>query len=90
VFDGLACVAVARENAARALMLAGAADALRRALGAPMRTDQKKRLERSLAPAWQDCGAAEAEAIWAAGLAMPLDDAIRFAFQATASASTGT
>ena len=25
-----------------------------------MRTDQKARLERSLAPAWQNCGAAEA------------------------------
>jgi tetratricopeptide (TPR) repeat protein len=90
VFDGLACVAVGRENAARALTLAGAAEGLRRTLGAPMRTDQKARLERSLAPAWQNCGAAEAGAIWAAALAMPLDDAIRFAFQVTVKASTGT
>jgi predicted ATPase len=79
--DGLACLAVRQASHARALALAGAAGELRRAVGAPLRPDERETLERSLAPAWRACGAEDGRAFWASGSEMPREEAIRFALE---------
>jgi predicted ATPase len=78
VLEGLACVAVRAREFERALTLAAAAEGLRQRVGAPKRPAEQAGLLRILEPAWQDRGEAVANALWAEGLRMPLEAAIRY------------
>jgi predicted ATPase len=93
VFEGFASLAIREENFERALTLAGAADGLRKTLGASTRADEKAALERSLELARLHYQAAEAAAIWMRGSSMPLEQAVRYALErphgSAGSASTG-
>jgi non-specific serine/threonine protein kinase len=73
--EEFAAQAAARGQPERALRLAGAADGVRVALGRPLPVLLQARLDGQLAPARQALGAA-AEAAWAAGRALALDQAI--------------
>jgi predicted ATPase len=74
--EGLAGLAAAQGQASRALRLAGAAAALRAAIGRPPTATERARLERWLQPARRELGDAASEAAWAAGRLMPLERAI--------------
>jgi predicted ATPase len=74
--EGVAGVAAAHGQAARALRLAGAAAALRAAIGRPQTATEQARLECWLRPARRELGAAASEAAWAAGRLVPIEHAI--------------
>jgi DNA-binding CsgD family transcriptional regulator len=83
-FSGLAAAAGCPERAAR---LAGAGAAVRAATGAPMGPAAAALLERELASARQALQPERFAATWAAGQAMPLEEAVAYALQdATADA----
>jgi predicted ATPase len=79
ILEGCALVAARQRQFEQALTLAGAAAAVRLALGAAPRAAEQARLEDSLALAWRSCPAADAQAAWTRGREMSLDDAMRFA-----------
>jgi tetratricopeptide (TPR) repeat protein len=81
VLEGLAGLAAARAQPERALRLAGAAAALREALGAPLPPIELARLERSLEPAWQSVAKLAGSAIWKEGRAILLEEAINYALR---------
>jgi predicted ATPase/DNA-binding SARP family transcriptional activator len=81
--EGLAAVAVAQGAAERAARLFGAAAALREAIGAPLPPDERADYERQEAPVRAALHEAAFAAAWAAGRAMPLDDAVAFALDET-------
>ena len=76
--EGYAALA-ARAQPARALRLAGAAAALRAALGRPMAPAERPIYEGRLEPARRALGPRAADAARAAGAALPLEEAIAFA-----------
>jgi predicted ATPase len=80
VLEGLACLAVRKGDFERALKLGGAAEGLRQQVGAPNRPRQRASLKRALEPAWKGTGLAMGNTHWSAGLRMPLERAIRYAF----------
>ena len=69
--EGCARLAATAGPAAQALRLAGAAAALRAAIGAPLRPAQRVTLDRHLATARGALGARAAGAAWAEGQALP-------------------
>ncbi|MGH2367931.1 MAG: hypothetical protein ACRDI2_07020, partial [Chloroflexota bacterium] len=73
--EGLAAV-VATEHPPRALRLAGAADALRRAINRPLPPAARPLWDDALAPAHQALGAATAASAWAEGQALSLEQAL--------------
>ena len=79
VLEELACVAVRERDFDRALTLCAAAEGLRQRIGAPKRQAERARLDRTLEPAWRGIDHTSASAIWAEGLRMPLEQAIRYA-----------
>jgi predicted ATPase len=79
VFEELACVAVREQNFEHALTLCGAAEGLRRRIGALERPAERARRDRILEPVWRDIDESASRAVWANALRMPLDEAIRFA-----------
>jgi hypothetical protein len=79
--EGLACVAVRERDLDRALTLGAAAEGLRQRVGAPPRPWERTMLDCALQPAWRDKNPATASAIWAEGLRMPLEEAIRYALE---------
>jgi predicted ATPase len=79
--EGFACLAQREQNPERALILAGAAVAIRRAIGAPARPYEQAKLERALEPAWQHRDPESATASWNDGLRMSLEEAIKFALE---------
>jgi predicted ATPase len=81
VLDGLAYLAQRHGDFDRALRLAGAAAAIRRAHGAVPRPAEEAALERSMEPAWTAYDRDTAQAIWAAGHRLTLDTAIAYALE---------
>jgi hypothetical protein len=79
VLEELACVAVREQDFKHALTLCAAAEGLRQRIGALKRHAERARLDRILEPAWRDIDESTSRAIWAQGLRMPLDEAIRCA-----------
>jgi len=84
LLEDFACAAVLDGLPARALRLAGAAAALRAALGARLPPDERPKLERVLAQARAAVAPAEAQAAWVEGAAMPLAHAIEYGLASTA------
>ena len=67
LLEAAAALAAAEERPIRALRLAGAADALREPIGAPLPPDWKGDLERQLAPARERLGKTRSLAAWNSG-----------------------
>jgi predicted ATPase len=79
ILEESACVAVREGDLDHALRLSAAAEGLRQRVGAPRRPAEQARLDRILEPAWHDRDESASNAIWAEGLRMPLEQAIRYA-----------
>ncbi len=79
--EGSACLALAQGHAGRALTLAGAAENLRRLIGAPLPQAEQLRLDQTLLPAWQSLSDSEGKGAWAQGSAMNLERAIRYSLE---------
>jgi tetratricopeptide (TPR) repeat protein len=79
VLERLACVAVCERDFHRAITLVAAAEGLRQRAGVPKRPVERATLEDALQPARDHTGEASAPTIWAEGLRMPLEEAIRYA-----------
>ncbi len=77
--EGLAGVVGALGHAERAAQLLGAAAALREAIGAPLSPAERRDYEQSLVPISARLDPAAMAAAWAAGRALPLDEAIALA-----------
>ena len=84
VLQGLAHVAAARGQAARALRLAGAAEALRRVIASPLAPAWAADFERRLAPARQALTPEAAATAWAEGQRMTPDEALAEALATSA------
>jgi hypothetical protein len=81
LFEALAGHAAGRGRPGRALRLAGAAGALREALGLFAPRDDRPRLERWLEPARRELGPPAAAAAWAEGQAMAPEQAVADALE---------
>ncbi len=84
LLEDFACAAVADGKPERALRLAGAAAALREALGARLPPDEQPKLERVLAQARAAVAPAAAQQVWTEGATMPLERAIDYGLTWTA------
>jgi tetratricopeptide (TPR) repeat protein len=87
--EGIACLAVSRGHARRALTLASAAAHLRRVIGAPLPQAEQRKLDEKLAVAWEALTDDEAQRAWADGSAMNVEKAIQYSFDQPRSASSG-
>lgn len=89
---GYARLAAVEGQAARALRLAGAADALRRSVGGPAGPTFVAYHRRGLEPAWQALGRVGGAAAFGEGREMSLEEAVAYAFatEETASSSPGS
>jgi hypothetical protein len=76
VLEGLAWVAAADEQSPRAARLGGAAEALREALGAPLPASLCAGHDRAVQAMRTALGEEACAAAWAAGRALPLEQAI--------------
>jgi predicted negative regulator of RcsB-dependent stress response len=77
LLEAAAAIAAAEERPVRALRLAGAADALRKPIGAPLPPDWTGDLERQLAPARERLGSTGSAAAWNSGQSLSIDRAVR-------------
>ena len=75
MLEGYARLAAAQGQAARALRLGGATDALRQTYGVSIGPGLEALFRRSLKPAWQALGEKEGKAAWQEGRAMTLEEA---------------
>lgn len=87
VIEGLAEALADNEQSEGAVLLAGAAQTIRQRLGASSSETEQARLDESLARARQQLGVA-ADAAWAAGQAMSLDEAIDCALELCSAAQS--
>ena len=87
--EGSACLCLAKGYAAGALRLAGAAGHLRQLISAPLPQAEQTKLDRTLQPAWELLGEAEAKRAWAEGFAMTLEKAVQYSLQEPGSAIPG-
>ncbi len=76
VLECFACAAASEGKALRALCLAGAATALREAMGSPLNATESARLEKHLGPARQAVSNTAGAAAWMEGWAMPTEEAV--------------
>jgi predicted ATPase/class 3 adenylate cyclase len=74
--EGLASVAAGTGQAARAILLAAGASALRQAIGIPLSTVAQAEFERLLAPARKLLGEEAAETVWSKGLHLKIEQAV--------------
>jgi hypothetical protein len=74
--EGLAALAVARAQLVRAARLFGAAEGLREAMGAPLRSADRAEHDRSVAAARAALGEEAFTAAWAEGRAMSLEHTV--------------
>src|SRR5690606_5058885 len=81
LLEGCACVAACAGESERAIVLAGAAEAVRRRTGMVARPADRVLLDRSLAPARQHHPDAHYGALRERGLCMDFRQAIRYALQ---------
>jgi predicted ATPase len=79
VLEGLACYALAREDAWRALLVAAAASHLRKLMSAPLPPAEQAKLDQKLARAWQQLGEPEGKRAWTEGSTMTIENAIHYA-----------
>ncbi|HYI97501.1 MAG TPA: tetratricopeptide repeat protein [Bryobacteraceae bacterium] len=79
VLEGLACAAARRRDFDAALLLGGAAEGLRYTIEAPVRPEERARIDSALKPAWRSRHAADAQAAWKEAWRMPLAEIIRCA-----------
>jgi predicted ATPase/DNA-binding winged helix-turn-helix (wHTH) protein/predicted negative regulator of RcsB-dependent stress response len=79
--EGWACLAAARGLSERALKLAGAAEQLRRIIGAPLQNAEHAKLQQNLSAAWDSLGTAEGKRAWAEGSAMTTENAIQYSLE---------
>ena len=77
LLDCLACSAALQSKPERALRLAGAAEAMRRVLGAPLPLAEQARLEKTLELARQSVSPTMAAAAWMDGWTTPAEKAIQ-------------
>ncbi|MDQ5854093.1 MAG: hypothetical protein M3380_18890, partial [Chloroflexota bacterium] len=82
--EGLAAVAGAQGNAARAVRLWSAAGAIREAIGAPLPPVDRPHQETALARLRTALGATTFAARWAEGRALTLEQAIAYALEPSA------
>lgn len=87
--EGVACLALARGHAGRALKLAAAAAHLRRIIGAPLPQADQLKFTQKLAAAWEALSAAEGQQAWEEGSAMSLEKAIQYSFDQPQSPISG-
>jgi predicted ATPase/DNA-binding CsgD family transcriptional regulator len=85
--DGFTRLAAAQGQAARALRLGGATDALRRIYGVTIGPPEQAAFRRRLEPAWRALGEEAGEAAWEDGRTMTLEEALDLAL---AEPGTGT
>ena len=78
VFEVLAGAAAIGGDGERAIRLAGAVAGLRERLGSPLSEADRDRLERRVALAIAQLGAAKSNDAWREGLAMSMDAAVRY------------
>lgn len=81
VVEELACGEVREGDFDHALMLCAAAQGLRQRIGALKRQAEQARLDRILEPVWRTRDQSARNAIWAEGLRMSLEEAIRHALK---------
>lgn len=79
VLDGFTRLAAAQGEAARALRLGGATDALRQTYGVTIGPGEQAAFRRRLEPAWRALGEKEGRAAWEQGRAMTLEEALNIA-----------
>jgi predicted ATPase/DNA-binding winged helix-turn-helix (wHTH) protein len=79
VLEGLACFALAKEDAWRALSVAAAASHLRKLVSAPLPPAEQSKLDQKLERAWQQLGEPEGKKAWTEGFTMTIEKAIRYA-----------
>jgi predicted ATPase/DNA-binding winged helix-turn-helix (wHTH) protein len=79
VLDGLACLALAKGDARRALTVASAGAHLRESIGASPPLAEQKRMDQKLLGAWESLSEEDGKSAWAEGKEMALEDAIKLA-----------
>jgi predicted ATPase len=79
VLEALACSAAAQSRSEGALRLAGAAAALRQAIGGPLPPAEQQRLEESLEPARRALAHTHGSSAWLDGWSMSVERAVAFA-----------
>lgn len=82
-FEGLACLAAAQAQSARALRLAGAAGHLRQMINAPLGQAEQAKLDGSLSTSRESLGETDAKSAWAEGSALSVESAIRYSLDET-------
>ncbi len=88
VLEGYACLALAEENAARALTLAAAAAQLRRLISAPLPQAEQSRFDRWLSSAWEKLSTQEGKDAWAKGAGMSPEKAMQYSLEQQDAVST--
>jgi predicted ATPase/DNA-binding winged helix-turn-helix (wHTH) protein len=86
--EGIACLALAQGQAARALKLAAAAMHLRQLISAPLPPTEQLKLDQTLLPAWEVLGDPLGKSAWAEGLAMSLEKAVQYSLEEPSSATS--
>ena len=81
VLEGFGCLAAARGEAKRALTLAAAAAHLRRQISAPLPQAEQSKLDHHLSSAWKVLGEAGGKAAWGEGVAMSIDNVVRYSVE---------
>lgn len=90
VLEGTACLAAARGQAKRALTLAGAAQHMRRLIGAPLPQAEQSKIDANLSSAWNAMHERDSKAAWAEGAAMSLESAVLYSLREPSSAIAGS
>jgi predicted ATPase/DNA-binding winged helix-turn-helix (wHTH) protein len=88
--DGFACLALARQDAARALTLAAAAHSMREQISAPLPQGEQAKLDATLRSAWESLGEHDGKAAWSQGSGMSLEAAVQYSLQEQARSDQGT
>jgi non-specific serine/threonine protein kinase len=79
--EGLAELAAAQDQAGRAAVLCGAAEALRETISVPLQPSERARYERSRSSACAALGEVKFAAAWAVGRSLALEEAIALALE---------
>ena len=83
--EGFACLALAREDAVRALTLAAAAHRMREQISAPLPQGEQAKLDATLRAAWESLDEHDGKAAWSQGSGMSLEAAVQYSLQEAAS-----
>jgi predicted ATPase/DNA-binding winged helix-turn-helix (wHTH) protein len=79
--EGIACLALAQGQAARALKLAAAAMHSRQLISAPLPPTEQLKLDQTLLPAWEALSDPQGKCAWAEGFAMSLEKAVQYSLE---------